>query len=928
MGMMAPRRALLHTVPARRFAAAAPLQPAQYALLKWVDSYRQNGHLFADINPLKNVKKEQHDRSILDPASYGLSGSDSFPLSGVVSLPSGASSATVDELREHLEATYCASLGAETQHVATEAERQWLNEYLESRPVRDAFSTAEKRNIYSLLVQSEFFDQFMGKKFTSFKRYGLEGAESALVALEEMLVQANRSGYEKVVLGMPHRGRLNMLVSLLDLPARALFAKVKGQTLVPEGMDCWDDVASHLAVTTSKKFDRQAKENLTVSLLHNPSHLEAVNPVALGKAKAKQDDYPSHAEGVEKVLSLQLHGDSAYAGQGIVPESLQMAYLNEFSVGGTVHMIVNNQLGFTTGGVGRNRSSRYSSDIGKIISMPVLHVNADAPESVAYAARLALAFQRRFHRDIMVDLIGYRKHGHNEVDEPSFTQPRMYQDIRSRSNIVKLYREALTKAGVFAEGTDPDAKLIARIGAHLEKELAAAPEYRPTAQEHYQGKWQGIGQPKDVEDVVDSGVEVDTLKKIGEDSVKMPEGFNLHPRLKRGHVDARLSALASSKPAIDWATAECMAYGSLVRQGYNLRLCGQDVERGTFSQRHHVLTDQQTDETLMPLRETAGPSDGRFQTINSHLSELAVLGFEYGYSWENPRNFNVWEAQFGDFNNGAQIVLDTFVASGESKWLRSSGLTILLPHGYDGAGPEHSSSRVERFLQMTDDWHDLPRSQALTVNGGGAPRGNSVNMIIANPTTPANYFHLLRRQMLRTYRKPLVVVTPKTLLRHPDAVSSLSEMAPGSSFQPVLDDAVTDPKKVKSVVLLSGKLYYELCAKRVELKRVESSDVAFVRLEELCPFPAAGLAQTLARYPNASKLFWAQEEPSNMGAWAYVAPRLTRVLQDSADSRLQKLAGSVEYIGRAALPSPAVGAAVYHKKEVEKLFKDIFERTQ
>jgi 2-oxoglutarate dehydrogenase E1 component len=462
----------------------------------------------------------------------------------------------------------------------------------------------------------------MGKKFTSFKRYGLEGAESALVALEEMLVQANRTGYEKVVIGMPHRGRLNMLVSLLDLPARALFAKVKGQSLVPEGMDAWDDVASHLAITTSKKFDRSASNPLTVSLLHNPSHLEAVNPVALGKTKAKQDDYPQK-EGVEKVLSLQLHGDSAYAGQGIVPESLQMAYLTEFSVGyentkqkqnkpkpqriraherrcrrppplsrvfnvvshvplfgmcflvlcllfsGTVHMIVNNQLGFTTGGVGRNRSSRYSSDIGKIISMPVLHVNADAPESVAYAARMALAFQRHFHRDIMVDLIGYRKHGHNEVDEPSFTQPLMYKDIRSRANIVKLYRESLTKAGVFSEGTDPDAKLVARLTAHLEKELAEAPTYKAQQDEHFQGKWKGIGQPKDVEDgqqqeranstasrcdwllcasravqkssqqrllfslpsmcfvfaVVKTGVDVAVLKQIGEDSVKLPEGF-------------------------------------------------------------------------------------------------------------------------------------------------------------------------------------------------------------------------------------------------------------------------------------------------------------------------------------------------------------------------------------------------------------------
>jgi probable 2-oxoglutarate dehydrogenase E1 component DHKTD1 len=398
----------------------------------------------------------------------------------------------------------------------------------------------------------------------------------------------------------------------------------------------------------------------------------------------------------------------------------------------------------------------------------------------------------------------------------------------------------------------------------------------------------------------------------------------VHPRLKRGHIDARLSALASSKSEIDWATAECLAFGSLVREGFNLRLCGQDVERGTFSQRHHVLTDQQSDGTLVPLHSSKQLQSqaGRFTTINSHLSEEAVLGFEYGYSWENPRNFNVWEAQFGDFNNGAQIILDTFVASGESKWLRSSGITILLPHGYDGAGPEHSSSRVERFLQMTDDWHDLPREQALQVNGGGAPRGNSVNMLVANASTPANYFHLLRRQMVRQYRKPLVIVTPKTLLRHPEAVSSLAEMAEGTTFSPVLDDVhVSDPKKVSTVVFLTGKMYYELAAKRTELGR--DNTVAFVRLEELCPFPAAGVSAALARYPSAKKVMWAQEEPSNMGCWSYMAPRIGRLLQDSNDKKVQKM--RVEYVGRPALPSPAVGAAVYHKKEVEKLFKDIFE---
>lgn len=440
---------------------------------------------------------------MLDPASYGLSGSASFDVSGVVDLADGSSTATVDTIRAHLDRAYCSAIGVESQHVASEEEREWINKYIESANIDNMFTTSEKRNIFALLFQSEFFDLFMGKKFTSFKRYGLEGAESALVALEEIFVQASRNGYEKVVLGMPHRGRLNLLVSLLDYPARALFAKVKGRSLVPKGMDCWDDVASHIAQTVTKRFDKTpGSAPITVSMLHNSSHLEAVNPIAIGKTRAKQDDFG--ANGQDKILSLQLHGDSAYAGQGVVPETLQMAYLDGFSVGGTVHVIVNNQLGFTTGGYGRNRSSRYSSDIGKIISMPVLHVNADAPESVVFASRLCMDFQKHFHRDIMLDIIGYRKHGHNEVDEPAFTQPIMYKDIRSRKNIVQAYGAALVDQGILdltpGAANNPIEKLTGRLNGYLEKELAESATYEPKQEEHFQGKWKGIGQPKECTD--------------------------------------------------------------------------------------------------------------------------------------------------------------------------------------------------------------------------------------------------------------------------------------------------------------------------------------------------------------------------------------------------------------------------------------------
>jgi len=1010
-----------------------PLDGLQSQVLRWVDAHRWHGHLYAECNPLDSMKEDRGDRSVLDPSRYGLSSGTTVNVQGVVSFPDGRTEATIEEIQDHLTRTYCSALGVEIQQVESDEEREWLQSYLETHPVDSGVTPAFQRNWLSLLKQSEFLDHFLGRKFTSFKRYGLEGAESALIAMQTLFESASQVGYEKVVLGMPHRGRLNTLVSLLDYPARALFAKIKGRSLVPPSMPGWDDVASHIATSCTKKFG-SSKSELTVSMLHNPSHLEAVNPVTLGKTRAKQDEYDSETNGAytgpntdtyswsastsirhsgrsfippnellpgtKKVLALSIHGDSAMAGQGIVPETIQMAYLDGFSVGGSIHLVVNNQLGFTTGGVGRNRSSRYSSDITRIISMPVIHVNAESPASVAYAAKMAIAFQSHFHRDILIDLLGYRRHGHNEVDEPAFTQPGMYKEIRARSTIVDRYAKELHESGIindqeYETTTKRDLqhdKLLSKINRHLEKELEAADTYQAPPEEHFQKQWKGYGytsadsssEATAVADAaLDSGVEWSKLKEIGQLSVAMPppppskeqqqptSSFKVHPRLQRSHINARLTALdaAPTSKSLDWATCETLAFGSLQSEGYHIRIVGQDVERGTFSQRHHVLTDQNTGFTWAPLRALgARQGFGRFHTINSHLSEESVLGFEYGYALESPKHAVVWEAQFGDFFNEAQPILDSLVIGSESKWLRAHGLIVLLPHGYDGAGPEHSSCRMERFLQMSDDPHALPTEHPAQVRmsnanktimkevyGKGKSKTNNkksssnshaaatsadisrhLNLLIANPTTPSNYFHLLRRQYLRPFRKPLVIVGPKTLLRHAKALSAAEEIQPGTAFKPILSDEATtldgtanasaeeriDPAQVKTVVLLTGKLYYDLIEKRAQLKR---KDLVFIRLEELAPFPRPQLVQELSKYTAATKLVWLQEEPSNMGAWNYVAPRLQVTLAESPDLPIAKATKChVEYIGRQALPVPAVGAAVYHKAEINKFMEEVF----
>jgi probable 2-oxoglutarate dehydrogenase E1 component DHKTD1 len=730
-------------------------------------------------------------------------------------------------------------------------------------------------------------------------------------AIETIFTQASKHGIKSIILGMPHRGRLNLLVSLLDFPARALFAKVKGKSLIPPEYEGHCDVASHIAKSVTKKFDKV--NDLSVSLLHNPSHLEAINPVAMGKTRCKADEL-NDANG-DKTMCFQIHGDAAFIGQGVNHESLMMSYLPNFTVNGTVHMIINNQLGFTTGAA-RYRSSRYSSDLGKIINAPVLHVNADYPEQVIRVCRIAMNYRKLFKKDIIIDLVGYRKHGHNEVDEPSFTQPNMYNNIRSRKSVVTLYAEQLQSQGLLSN--DHIEKIKAKVQQHLETELNASNNYIPPANEHFQGKWQNITQAKHNYDTIDTGYDSSKLKQIATDSVKLPQDFNVHNRLKRGHIEPRLK-VAESGSGIDWATGESMAFGSLMQQGYNVRISGQDVDRGTFSHRHTVFVDQTNETRYSPLQQAN--YNGKIYSVNSHLSEFAVLGFEFGYSWESPKTLNIWEAQFGDFNNGAQIIIDQFIGSTESKWLRCSGLVVLLPHGYDGAGPEHSSARIERFLQLTDNKFKFPNNN------------ESVNMLIANVTTPAQYFHILRRQLIRNYRKPLIIATPKTLLRHDKAINNITDFNTGTQFQSVLNDNNIDMNKVDTLAFISGKVYYELDAARTQNK---CDNIAFIRIEELSPFPWQSIKSIIELYISKSKpgiknVVWFQEEPQNAGCWSYIEPRINSIISTikSSNKKFDKLISNINYIGRKPIASAgAVGSGIEHKKEVETIFKQIFETSK
>jgi len=812
-----------------------------------------------------------------------------------------ASSATLDEVVQHARLSYTSSIGLQAPEGGDRAaEREFLYNALEGGAYT-TYGAVEKARPAQLVVRSAAFDEYVHRKLRNVKRYGAEGIEGIVVAMDELFATAAQSGVQDVVIASGHRGRLNVLHGLLQFSASSLFRKMRGLSLLPSGALGVDDVLSHIAQSVDLG-GVYGTERFNVSMIHNPSHLEAADPAAVGKARSKMDHV--HGGDASRVLALQVHGDAAVIGQGVVPETMNMARLPGYTVGGSVHLIVNNQLGFTTES-GHGRSSRYASDYARFIDAPAIHVNGYDLIAVARAARIAAEYRARFQSDIFLDVIAHRKYGHNELDDPSFTNPSMYENIAERM--------ALVEALAHDEHADAAAQdqLLESINAHLDSEYAASvsEDFVP-ATSHLAGAWAGFrqGTTKDMMASSDSGYEVSVLQQIGEASVQVPSGVRVHPRLVKGHVDTRKRRLIESN--LDWATAEALALGSVLVDGHNVRIAGQDVGRGTFSHRHLEVTCQKSGQRVVPFDQLYKLSHkvGKLSVVNSPLSEAGVIGFEYGYAIDRPSNLVIWEAQFGDFANTGQVAFDTLVTCSEDKWLRQHGMVVLLPHGYDGAGPEHSSARIERWLQLASA--PVSRSEVeappdAAMNPGA--REHTTNFSVVNATTPANYFHALRRQVCRDFRKPLVVIAPKALLRHPQCGSGLHEMAPGTSFQPVLVDhadraaASTSDAPVR-VLLCSGKLRYELLRERAERKL--NDQVAIVRLEELTPFPFDALDAALTKVGPAAEVCWIQEEPENGGAYSYVAARWV--------ANYAERFGSLRYIGSPAIGTAAYGVATVH----------------
>ncbi|KAF8997053.1 dehydrogenase E1 and transketolase domain-containing protein 1 [Cyathus striatus] len=859
-------------------------------LLRYVDSMRTHGHRAARIDPLDLIHREEV--AALDPARYGLQEGE-YDVDGIVwtrrvGEGDGEERWSLEEIVRHLRGVYVGRIGYEYMHSPSKTERLWFSHLLESQALPRAEDTPltiideqRKRRIHGLLARSEVFDLFLQAKFPNLKRYGLEGGESMLPALDALFASAAQAGVQNIILAMPHRGRLNLLTDpqLLSYRPAALFHKIRGGSEIPEGLGAEGDVLSHL---------------------------EAAGPVALGKTRAKQYSLlrtsPADCSLGDRVMCVQLHGDASFTGQGVVMESLGLSGLPHFTSGGSVHLVVD--IGYTTPASGA-RSSQYCSDVGKMINAPVLHVNGDYPEDVARAMDIAFRYRNYFRKDIIVDLLVYRwltaYDRHNELDIPGITSPLMYEKIAARRSVPQLYEERLISEGVLTQADITSIRSAYRD--HLESELTETPSYQP-APFTSTGQWSEIVWPASEEANHNpiTGVQGETLKDIGKASVTVPDGFEIHPKLHR-HVKNRLASLESGT-GIDWATAEALAFGSLMVDGVDVRISGQDVGRGTFSHRHAMFVNQKTEGVFIPLNDELN-EDGKLELANSSLSEMAVLGFEYGASWERPNLLPIWEAQFGDFFNGAQVIIDTFIASSETKWLKQSGIVLMLPHGLDGAGPEHSSSRVERMLQLTNDRY-LTTDEPV-----------NINMHVVFPTTPAQYFHVLRRQIMRNYRKPLIIAGPKGLLRLPAASSSLVDMAPLTSFQPILSDPVANPTTVKRVVLVSGKIYYELVKARQEHEL--NDDVAFIRIEELAPFPFDELKKELKRYRGSKECFWLQEEPRNQGAYTHVLPRIESVLKALG------FRGGVVYKGRKESAVPAPGIGKMYKEQQQALIDSAFE---
>ncbi|HVV63492.1 MAG TPA: 2-oxoglutarate dehydrogenase E1 component [Pseudolabrys sp.] len=859
--------------------------------LMLIRAYRIRGHFYANLDPLGLEPKK--DEEELDPKSYGFGEADmdrKIFLDKVL----GLEFASMREIVAILRRTYCQTLGVEFMHISNAAQKSWIQERIEGRDKEISFTREGKRAILNKLVEAEGFEKFLDVKYTGTKRFGLDGAEALIPALEQIIKRGGNLGVKEIIIGMPHRGRLNVLTQVMGKPHRALFHEFKGGSAQPDDVEGSGDVKYHLGASSDREFDGN---QVHLSLTPNPSHLEIVDPVTLGKVRAKQDQHGATPEERTMVMPLLIHGDAAFAGQGVVAECFGLSGLKGYRTGGSLHFIVNNQIGFTTY-PRYSRSSPYPSDVAKMIEALIFHVNGDDPEAVVFAAKVATEYRQKFQKPVVIDMFCYRRFGHNEGDEPAFTQPLMYKKIHAHPTTLEIYGKKLAAEGVVSEG-ELD-KMKAEWRARLDQEFEAGQGYKPNKADWLDGRWSGLKAARDADDPRrgNTGVELATLKEIGSKITKVPEGFHLHKTIQR-FLDHRAKSIETGAD-IDWSTGEALAFCSLLLEGHPVRLSGQDSERGTFSQRHSVLFDQETEERHTPFNHL-GKDQARYEVLNSMLSEEAVLGFEYGYSTSEPNALTLWEAQFGDFANGAQVVFDQFISSGERKWLRMSGLVCLLPHGYEGQGPEHSSARLERFLQMCAE----------------------DNMQVANCTTPANYFHILRRQLKREIRKPLILMTPKSLLRHKRAVSRLDEMGPNTSFHRLLwDDAQLLPgqkiklvsdDKIRRVIMCSGKVYYDLYEER-EKRGID--DIYLLRIEQLYPFPSKALVAELARFKQA-EMVWCQEEPRNMGAWFFVDTFLQWVLnQIGAKHR------TMRYAGRPASASTAVGQMSKHLSQLKQLLDE------
>ncbi len=850
--------------------------------LMMVRTYRVRGHLEAKLDPLGLQIPRPHPE--LDPATYGFTEADmDRPI--FIDHVLGLETATPRQILHVLRETYCGPVGVEFMHIQDPEQKAWIQRRVEGAPWRSTFRAEDKTRILQQLTEAEGLESFCQKRFVGTKRFGLEGAEVTIPALHTIIETAAADGVSEIAIGMPHRGRLNTLVNIVRKPYTQLFSEFGGASFKPDDVQGSGDVKYHLGTSTDVEI---AGHKVHLSLQPNPSHLEAVDPVVIGKVRARQD-MAGDTKARRSVMGILMHGDAAFAGQGLVYETLAMSQLIGYRTGGTVHLIVNNQIGFTTVPA-HAYSGLYCTDVAKSIQAPVLHVNGDNPEAVVWCAKMATEFRQQFGADVVLDIVCYRRHGHNESDEPAFTQPIMYRAIAALPTTRTLYAQRLVAEGVMS--AEDAAAMADRFAATLEDSYQAAKGFKVNKADWLEGHWSGLSTPDRESEWTDGDTAVDraVLEKVGRAISTPPADFDVNPKILR-QLDAK-RAMIESGADIDWATGEALAFGSLLDEGNRVRLSGEDCQRGTFSQRHAVLIDQVNQNEYVPLNNIA-PGQAKIEIYNSLLSEVGVLGFEYGYSLADPRTLVLWEAQFGDFANGAQVIIDQFVASGETKWLRMSGLVMLLPHGHEGQGPEHSSARLERYLQLC------------------AER----NMAVGNLTTPANYFHALRRQLKRNYRKPLVLMTPKSLLRHKLAVSTLDEFAPGSRFRPVIGeiDDIAPAAEVRRVVLCTGKVYYDLLQARRERG---IKDVAIVRVEQLYPFPAISLPKALAPYVNA-EVVWCQEEPHNNGAWLFVDRRIEEVL-----APLNIAAKRPRYVGRSPAASPATGLARTHAAEQAKLVGD------